>query len=190
MVPAAEQQDQHWTEESSDAFAHRLAFDFIAQIEQRMDDHSISQSLLARKLKISEGAVSKLLNNPQNLTLRTIAKYSRALGIKAAIVAYDDGDSQNKAGPIASEVFTACWERSGRPHDAWDLDAAQSQHAATMTVALPYGIYYGAWATGSNCDYWNSPWTVHHTVHGGLSTHGTFFHSSTGCTTVGARADA
>jgi transcriptional regulator with XRE-family HTH domain len=125
--------EQHWTEDSSDAFAHRLAFDFIAQIEKRMEALPISQIELARKLKITEGAVSKFLNNPQNLTLRTIAKYSRALGIKAAIVAYDDGDVENSHGPIASEMFTACWERVGRPHDLWALAAKEMhQHASTV----------------------------------------------------------
>ena len=42
-------QEPHWTEDSSDAFAHRLAFDFIAQIEKRMETVRISQAELARK---------------------------------------------------------------------------------------------------------------------------------------------
>lgn len=78
---------QHWTEASHEAFAHRIAFDFIAQIEKRMDAMPISQADLARMLGVTEGAVSHVLNNPQNLTLKTIAKYSRVLGLKASILA-------------------------------------------------------------------------------------------------------
>lgn len=110
-------QQSHWTEESTDALAHRIAFDFIAQIESRMDEIPMNQSDLARILEVTEGAVSKLLNNPQNLTIRTIARYARALGIKAAIVAYNDGDPENKRGPINSQIFASCWNWAGKPHD-------------------------------------------------------------------------
>lgn len=111
----------HWTEENIDAFAHRVAFDFIAQMESRMEASSITQAQLARKLGVSEGAVSKVLNNPQNLTVKTMVKYARALSMKPAIVAYDDADANNERGPISSSVFTTCWERAGKPHDLWSL---------------------------------------------------------------------
>ena len=39
--------EQHWTEESADAFAHRIAFDFVAQIEDRMDKLPMKQADLA-----------------------------------------------------------------------------------------------------------------------------------------------
>jgi len=175
MVSAAKHQEWHWTEKSSEAFAHRLGFDFIAQIEKRMEALSISQIQLAGKLKISEGAVSKLLNNPQNLTLRTIAKYSRALGIKAAIVAYDDGDSQNKAGPIDAEVFTTCWERAGKPHDVWALNATQSRQTATTDVVFFHGIHGGLGLTGANWasnNSWTNPRPVRHVFREVLMVHG------------------
>lgn len=121
---------KHWTGENDAAFVHKVGFDFIAQVEKKMKSSNLSQSKLAVKLGVSEGAVSKMLNNPQNLTLKTIAKYSRALGIKAAIVAYDDGDPGNAAGLISSEIFAICWEKAGRPRDVWSLrDTRQS----TMT---------------------------------------------------------
>jgi transcriptional regulator with XRE-family HTH domain len=137
----------HWTEENADAFAHRIAFDFIAQLEKKLETLPLSQKELARKLAVSEGAVSKVLNNPQNLTLKTIVKYSRALGIKATIVAYDDNDPNNEKGIIASEVFATSWERAGKPRDVWALDVKQSQQLATsdfMQVVrhrlLGYGV--------------------------------------------------
>lgn len=124
-------QKPHWTEESNDAFAHRIAFDFIAQVERRMEAIPISQADLARKLGVTEGAVSHVLNNPQNLTLKTVVKYSRALGLKAGILAYDDDDPQNGNGPVNSELFVECWERLGKPVDRFALAALPMQHAAT-----------------------------------------------------------
>lgn len=129
---------EHWTASGNEAFAQRLAFDFIAQVEKRMAALSMSQSDLANQLQVSEGAVSKLLNNPQNLTLRTVAKYSRALGIKASIVAYNDSDPNNELGPISAEVFTTCWERAGRPRDHWDL-TAEIPRAITFAVGAASG---------------------------------------------------
>jgi transcriptional regulator with XRE-family HTH domain len=128
--------EQHWTAESADAFAHKLALDFIAQIENRLQELELSQNELARKLGVSEGAVSQVLNNPQNLTLKTIAKYARALGIKAAIVAYNDSDPSNEKGLINPGVFSTCWERAGNPRDMWSLEASQPRKSATTNVAF------------------------------------------------------
>jgi transcriptional regulator with XRE-family HTH domain len=134
--------EQHWTEESADAFAHRIAFDFVAQIEDRMDKLPMKQADLAKKLDVSEGAVSKLLNNPQNLTIRTIAKYSRALGMKASIVAYEDRDAANQTGPISPAVFKTCWERYGKPADVWAFDdmPARSSTATVATFVLQINV--------------------------------------------------
>jgi len=121
----------HWTEENAEAFAHKMAFDFIAQIEEKLETLPMSQAELARELQVSEGAVSKVLNNPQNLTLKTVAKYSRALGIKAAIVAYDDDDPQNEKGLVGSEIFTTCWEGAGKPRDVFALEVNQFHQSAT-----------------------------------------------------------
>jgi transcriptional regulator with XRE-family HTH domain len=112
----------HWTEEGPKAFAHSMAFSFIAQMEKRLEDLGLSQAELARRLAVSEGAVSKVLNSPQNLTLETIAKYARALQTKAAIVAYDDNDRTNRSGPVTPEIFNVCWERAGKPRDMWSLE--------------------------------------------------------------------
>jgi len=114
----------HWTEEGPKAFAHSMAFGFVAQVERRLEDLGLSQTELASRLGVSEGAVSKVLNNPQNLTLETIAKYARALQTKAAIVAYDDNDRTNRHGPVMPEIFNICWERAGKPRDMWSLEAA------------------------------------------------------------------
>ena len=132
--------ERHWTAEGANAFAHKLAFDFIAQIENRLQELELSQNELARKLGVSEGAVSQMLNNPQNLTLKTIAKYACALGIKTAIVAYDDGDPSNERGLINSGIFGTCWERAGKPRDIWSLKARQPQKSAATGFDDKTGI--------------------------------------------------
>jgi transcriptional regulator with XRE-family HTH domain len=124
----------HWTEKNYEAFTHKIAFDFIAQIEKQIEKKQLSQKQLAHELGVSEGAVSKVLNNPQNLTLKTIAKYSQALGVKAAIVAYDDNDPKNEKGLVASQIFATCWEFAGKPRDVWALEVNQSQQSATTDV--------------------------------------------------------
>jgi transcriptional regulator with XRE-family HTH domain len=99
----------------------RITFDFIAQLEKKMESDGISQAELAVALGVSESAVSRVLNDPPNLTLRTIVKYALAVGTKAALVAYDDADYNNTLGPVNSEVFSVCWERAGKPHDMWGV---------------------------------------------------------------------
>jgi transcriptional regulator with XRE-family HTH domain len=130
----------HWTENDADAFAHKMAFDFIAQIEKKIEDTPLSQVELAERLGVSEGAVSKVLNNPQNLTLKTIAKYSRALGIKAAVIAYEDGDANNERGLIPSQIFTICWARAGKPRDIWSLQTTQLQSSATSREIVRFYV--------------------------------------------------
>jgi len=148
---------KHWTAESDLALIHKLGFDFIAQLEKRMDETGLTQAKLAHALGISEGAVSKMLNNPQNLTLKTIAKYSKALGIKAAIIAYDDDDPKNQNGLISAEIFTACWQNAGKPRDFWSLQASTEPQVTKgnmcrFVVSEPvYGtgtVIFGGYVTG------------------------------------------
>jgi transcriptional regulator with XRE-family HTH domain len=114
----------HWTENSTADFVYRIASDFIMQLEKRLELQPMSQKELADKLNVTIGRVSQVFNNPGNLTLRNFVQYSRALGMKVAVVAYDDDDPQNQGGPVNSDIFTKCWERAGRPHDFFDLAAS------------------------------------------------------------------
>ncbi len=108
---------KHWTGTDTDAFIHAIASDFIAQIETKLEDEGLTRRSFARLLHVSPGRVSQILNDPSSFNLRTIVNYARVLGMKASIVAYDDGDPNNDKGPISAEVFTTCWENSGRPQD-------------------------------------------------------------------------
>src|SRR5213083_2434121 len=117
----------HWTERSVEDFVHRISSDFIVQLEKRIDDDELTQKQIAARLGITGGAVSQTLNDPGNLELRTMVQYARALGLKVAVVAYDDGDPQNEKGPVISEIFARSWERLGRPQDFFEFqDMRQS----------------------------------------------------------------
>lgn len=107
----------HWTSRSTRDFVYRISSDFALQIENKMDEKRISQSALAKKLGVSDSRVSQVLRNPGNLTLKKMVEYARSLGLKVSIVAYDDSDADNKNGPINSQIFNLCWERTGRPTD-------------------------------------------------------------------------
>jgi|SRR5271165_3623596 len=116
----------HWTTHSLGDFAYWVASDFTAQIESKLEADVISNSEFAERLGVSASRVSQVLNDPGNLTLGNTVKYARALGMKIALVMYNDTDPENEKGPITSEVFTKCWERLGKPHDLFDLRAMRS----------------------------------------------------------------
>lgn len=113
--------NKHWTEQSYDDFRFNVAFNFVEQVLEAMKERGVSQKDLAEAAELSEGRVSQIINNPGNLTLRTIVKWSRALGHKVGVVLYDDGDAGNERGPIDSDVFRYCWEAAGRPVDHGEL---------------------------------------------------------------------
>ena len=116
-----EQKIIHWTERTVEDFLYRIAADFAAQLEKRIQSEPLSKAKLAEKLGVSKGRVSQILNNPVNLTLKMIIKCVRAIGLKVAIVAYDDNDQKNERGPVNSEIFRLCWENSGKPVDFWSI---------------------------------------------------------------------
>ncbi|MCX6630683.1 MAG: helix-turn-helix transcriptional regulator [Candidatus Solibacter sp.] len=132
---------KHWTERSIEDFLYRVGFDFVQQIEELMKPSGTSQTELAKKLGVTEGRVSQVLNNPGNLTLRKVIEYARALQKKVAIVVYDDGDPDNANGPVNAEVFARCWDRSGKPSDFFALDDDMSR-VATIASVMPAGTSY------------------------------------------------
>jgi transcriptional regulator with XRE-family HTH domain len=101
--------------ETDDALVYKVASDFIALLARRLEKMSLQQVDLADRLGVTEGAVCHVLNHPRNLTLSTIAKYARALGMKVTIVGYDGGDAGNEMGRTGSEVCEKCWEHAGKP---------------------------------------------------------------------------
>lgn len=139
----------HWTNTSVEDFQSRITFDFIAQLEDRMAALPMKQRELADKLGVTESAVSQKLNNPDNLELKTIIAYSRALGMKVAVVPYDDDDADNTNGPVNSEIFTESWIRQGKPKSFLDLNPTLTD----MADVMPKGrLLQGRWTTTSRWD--------------------------------------
>ncbi len=117
----------HYTATNDEAFINRITFDFISQIANRLETSKMKQSELAEKLEVGESAVSQVLNlSRMNLTLKLMVGYARALGMKLAIVAYDDHDPNNENGPVGSEIFSSSWEKIGRPRDMWSVSEVNS----------------------------------------------------------------
>jgi transcriptional regulator with XRE-family HTH domain len=113
----------HWTERSLNDFLYRVGSDFVRQLENAMqNDPDATRASLAKKLGVSKGRISQVLNNPGNLTLRKMIEYARAVGHKIAVVAYNDGDTENQRGPINAEIFVGCWDLAGKPTDFFELN--------------------------------------------------------------------
>lgn len=128
----------HWTESSVEAFIQKVTFDFITQLEKKMESEpDFNQSVLAQKLNVSEGAVSQILNSPKNLTLKTMVRYARALGMKLAVVAYDDGDEDNSRGPVNSDIFRLSWEHAGKPRTFRMFQEQAPSEVSTQTFTAP-----------------------------------------------------
>jgi hypothetical protein len=118
---------KHWTQRSTEDFVYRISSDFVVQLEKRLEQLGINHKNFAKVLKLSEGRVSQVLNNPGNFTLNSTVEYARAAKMKVAIVAYDDADPDNDTGPINSGIFYACWKRAGSPRNFFALRADVSK---------------------------------------------------------------
>ena len=128
----------HWTERSTKDYHFRIAADFIAQLEEKMESESITQDKLAELIGVTKGRVSQVLNNPGNLTIGLIVKFARALGMKVSLVAYDDDDPGNTRGPINSEIFKICWEDLGKPHDMWAFESKNQTPWTDISQPMVY----------------------------------------------------
>jgi predicted XRE-type DNA-binding protein len=144
----------HWTKKSDKAFIHRITFDFVAQLEKRIETLQLKQSDLAKTLGVTEGSVSQVLNSERdNLTLKTMVAYATALGMKVAIVAYDDQDPNNEYGPVGSEIFATTWEKVGRPRDVWSLNECVKTVASNRSALPNIGGYVSLTWTGTGSYY-------------------------------------
>jgi predicted XRE-type DNA-binding protein len=111
----------HWTSRSIDDFAYRIASDFVAQIEAKLENDGMERAEFAKAIGVTPGRVSQVLNTPTYFNLRSMVSYAKAAGMKVAIIAYDDADPKNKLGPINAQVFASCWQKAGRPKDLFEL---------------------------------------------------------------------
>jgi len=129
--------NRHWTANTTQDFVFRISSDFVVQLEKKMDAEQISKKEFGTRLGLTESRVSQIFNTPSNLKLRSTVEYARALGLKVAIVAYDDKDPDNNKGPINSEIFAKCWERAGAPQDFYDLKMCASSPLVVFPTRYP-----------------------------------------------------
>jgi hypothetical protein len=133
---------EHWTNESVEHFTYRIAADFLAQVETKIENGDVSRAELAQRLNRTAGRVSQLLNNPGNLTVSSAVRLVRAARMKVALVAYDDNDPENNNGPINSAIFYRCWKHMGAPSTFFEL---------TACTAAPVVTYFNSYVVnGSN----------------------------------------
>jgi transcriptional regulator with XRE-family HTH domain len=97
---------------------------------------NMTRAKLAKAAGISKGRVSQIFNDPGNISLDTVVRLSRALGMKVTVTAYEDvNDPGNERGPVNSDIFRIIWERAGRPVDMWDIQALPQAAAAVAAPA-------------------------------------------------------
>jgi len=136
---------KHWTAESIEDFTFRIASDFLAQVETKIEAGEITRAELAHRLSRTPGRVSQLFNNPGNLTVTSAVRLVRAAGMKVALVAYDDNDPQNNNGPINSEMFSRCWTYMGAPKTFFEFASATASvgncvNAYTVNGTSPVAV--------------------------------------------------
>jgi hypothetical protein len=113
---------RHWTSESTLNFTHRIASDFLAQVETKIEKGEVTRSELADRLDRTPGRVSQLFN-AANMTLQSAVRLARAANMKVALVAYEDGDPKNDNGPVNCEIFNTCWRHLGSPSNFFELSS-------------------------------------------------------------------
>ena len=74
----ANKDQKHWTTQSTDQMASRVASDFLSQIEEKIAEADWSHTDLAEALGVTKGRISQVFNNPGNLTLKTMLKLAEA----------------------------------------------------------------------------------------------------------------
>lgn len=109
----------HWTAGKQVRLVLWIASDFIAQLETQIEQMpGFTHGDLAKRLNVSLGRVSQMMNSPGNFTLKNGCSYAGAVGLNVAMVTYP-ADCRNA--PISGDVFRACWEVAGRPTNMFDV---------------------------------------------------------------------
>lgn len=111
---------EHWTAGSPLRMMRWVAFDFIAQLESRIEEiPGFTHGELAKRLSVSLSRVSQVMNSPGNFTIKNAVVYANAVERNVAVVVYPV-DPVDRA-PISGDVFRACWEIAGRPKNMFDI---------------------------------------------------------------------
>lgn len=145
--------ERHWTADDARRFKLAVVFDFIGQIQRHLDEQGLSRAQLAKRLGVSESRVSQIFSDPGNLTVGSMVELGRALELKLSILAYDDGDAENRRGPLHADVFHACWEALNRPATMWDIEDEKekaARHSCGRASSCPTAYHAASRPANSN----------------------------------------
>jgi len=109
----------HWTADSPLRMVRSISSDFVAQLETVLENSGCSHMELAKRLGVTMGRVSQMMNSPGNFTLKNGVLYGAAVCMNVAVVAYP---MECAPAPISGDVFRACWEIAGRPKNMFDIE--------------------------------------------------------------------
>ncbi|MFZ3342958.1 MAG: hypothetical protein WA213_18900 [Terriglobales bacterium] len=142
---------QHWSAGNPVRMVRAISFDFIAQLETRIEEiPGFNNKELAKRLGVSLGRVSQVMNSPGNFTIRNAALYANAVDRNVTIVMYPLDPNGDQA-PISGDVFRACWDIAGRPKNMFEI------HDSSLGFATQngcYGMAIGhAWNYTAQTDY-------------------------------------
>ncbi len=97
------EQEEGWLHQYTESFkndpeyvAVGLALQFIEEILEIMEAKGISRSQLAERMGVSRAYVTRLLDAPPNLTLKSICQVAMALGAKPEVHLVTSGQLSTK----------------------------------------------------------------------------------------------
>jgi len=67
-------------EASPDYWSAAAAYEFVRELERRMEEQGVSRAELARRLGTSKAYITKVMGADANFTLTTMTRLARALG--------------------------------------------------------------------------------------------------------------
>ena|SRR6266436_209963 len=134
---------RHWTEGNTPGLVRWIASDLMAQLEMRMEQiPGCNHVELSKRLRVTVGRVSQVMNTPGNITLRNAVHYSGAVDRKVVFVTYDAAVVPSGCAPISGDVFRACWEKLGRPLNMFDFRDNTSSWSSPAYPANSNGVLY------------------------------------------------
>jgi hypothetical protein len=149
----------HWTAGNPLRMVRWVASDFIAQLESRIEEiPGFSNGELAKRLGVSLGRVSQVMNSPGNFTIKNALVYANAVERKVAVVVYS-ADADSNDAPISGDVFRACWEIAGRPKNMFDIQdnsiglVAHHGRCGMAAIGHTWGTVADLWNCTAQTDY-------------------------------------
>lgn len=114
----------HWTDKNFKSYKTKFMFDFIIQLENKMDELGIDEEDISNHLNISVKKFNKIMNNPKKLKLKTIYKISKLINCHIGLILYDRkyGISKEHHGPVCPIIIEKSWKLCDNPVDMFEIE--------------------------------------------------------------------